>query len=63
MGKQARDSTKRKGRPATGNGTQVNIRLQADYLLRLDAWRAMQPGEPNRPEAIRLMMDKLLGDG
>mgnify|MGYP001555010134 CR=1 FL=1 len=51
-------SKKRRGRPATGQGTQVVVRMQPAALAKLDAWAAKQDGEPSRPEAIRRLVEK-----
>jgi hypothetical protein len=51
---------KSRGRPATGKGTLVGVRLQPDALSKLDAWRAMQDDKPTRPEAIRRLVEKAL---
>lgn len=50
----------KRGRPAIGKGTPVQVRLQPDLLARLDAYRATLPDEPSRPEAIRGMIEALL---
>lgn len=42
----------KKARPAE-TGTQINVRLQPEDLLRIDEWRRAQPDVPTRPEAIR----------
>ena len=47
---------KKRGRPATGVGTMVGVRLQPDQLAALDAWIARQAEKPSRPEAIRLIL-------
>lgn len=48
------DAIKRRGRPATGKGEPVTVRLQPEQLGALDAWIAIQPDpKPTRPEAIR----------
>lgn len=46
--------TKRRGRPSTGKGVQIGVRLQPDQMEALDAWieRQSEP-RPSRPEAIR----------
>jgi hypothetical protein len=51
----------KRGRPATGLGTSLNVRLQPDQLAKLDAWIAAQP-EPRatRPAAIREILDAAL---
>jgi hypothetical protein len=44
------------GRPATGKGTGVLVRLQPDQLAALDAFIAAQAKPLSRPEAIRKLM-------
>ena len=53
------------GRPATGIGTSLNVRLHPPQLAALDAYVAAQPEpRPSRPEAIRfLLRDSLAGLG
>lgn len=54
-------TTKKRGRPATGRGESINVRLQPDQLAALDAWIATQPApHPSRPEAIRKLIDKAI---
>jgi hypothetical protein len=50
-------SKKSRGRPATGVGRPIQVRLQLDQLALLDAWIAdqMDP-KPTRPEAIRQVL-------
>lgn len=50
-------SAKKRGRPATGIGPAVGLRLYADQETDLDAWIAEQ-NEPDlgRPEAIRRLL-------
>lgn len=48
------------GRPATGVGTPVLVRMSPDQLARLDAWAATQPDAPGRPEAVRRLLDQAL---
>jgi hypothetical protein len=50
-----------RGRPPTGIGPHVGLRLYPDLQARLDAWIAKQ-GEPDlgRPEAIRRVLDEAL---
>ncbi len=47
---------KSRGRPATGQGTLVGVRLQPDQLAALDAWIDIQDASLTRPEAIRAML-------
>ena len=46
-------STKSRGRPATGKGEPVQVRLHPPLMEALDAFRASQEDEPSRPEALR----------
>jgi len=52
-------ATKKTGRPATGIGTPVQVRLQPDQLAKLDAWRTAN-GNPTRPEAVRAILAEKL---
>lgn len=49
------------GRPATGKGTPVMLRLQPDLLAWVDAERAKIEPEPTRPEMIRLFLEERRG--
>jgi len=49
---------KKRGRPATGQGVPVQVRLQAEQLGRLDRWIGTQPDLPSRAEAIRRLVEK-----
>lgn len=50
-----KDTVKRKrGRPATGLGKQINVRLHQDLLDRLDEYRK----DKSRPEAIRELIER-----
>jgi len=52
-----RDVTNKRGRPATGKGEPVTVRMQPEHLAPLDAWIARQPDpKPSRPEAIRALV-------
>jgi hypothetical protein len=51
---------KGRGRPATGQGTLIGVRLQPSQLKALDAWIDKQDASLSRPEAIRAMMDTIL---
>ncbi len=52
---------KTRGRPKTGIGPHVGLRLYPEMQERLDGWIAKQ-GEPDlgRPEAIRRLLDQVL---
>ncbi|ATP20400.1 hypothetical protein BV87_19805 [Sphingobium yanoikuyae] len=51
-------SKKRKrGRPSTGGQMPgIMVRMPAGDVAELDAWIAVQPDQPSRPEAIRRLM-------
>jgi hypothetical protein len=51
---------KDRGRPATGQGTLVGVRLTAFQLAKLDTWISAQNAPMTRPEAIRAMMETIL---
>ena len=51
---------KGRGRPATGQGTLIGVRLQPSQLKALDGWIAKQNASLTRPEAIRAMMETIL---
>jgi hypothetical protein len=51
---------KKMGRPPTGIGRPVGLRLYPDLEAKLDAWRAKQPDNPGRPEAIRRLLEEAL---
>jgi hypothetical protein len=61
MAKSINDIPRKKaGRPATGKGLGVLVRLQPAHLKALDAWIAEQTSPLTRPEAIRAMMETIL---
>jgi len=48
----------RRGRPkTTGSGTQIGMRWPEPLLKAIDAWRAKQEGKPERPQAIRRLVE------
>jgi hypothetical protein len=47
-----------RGRPKTGIGTPIQVRVQPAMLKRLDAWRAK--AEISRAEALRRLADSAL---
>jgi hypothetical protein len=50
----ASKTKRRVGRPATGKGVQIQVRVHTNFLKALDEWRKKQEGGPlTRPEAIR----------
>jgi hypothetical protein len=61
MAKSINDIPKKKrGRPATGKGEGVLVRLRPDQLNALDSWITKQDASLTRPEAIRAMMETIL---
>ncbi|MCT8328271.1 ribbon-helix-helix domain-containing protein [Albidovulum sediminis] len=52
---------KRRGRPATGLGTLIGVRLQPDLLAWVDAERAKLDPAPSRPEFIRQLIEAAKG--
>jgi hypothetical protein len=51
------------GRPPTGVGVPVLVRLQPDLLAKVDKWRGAQPGGGlSRPQAIRWLAELGLGE-
>jgi hypothetical protein len=52
------DSKKRRGRPPTGIGKPIGLRLYPDLEARLNAWIAKQrEPRPSRPDAIRQLIE------
>jgi hypothetical protein len=49
-----------RGRPPTGIGRPVGLRLYSQLEQKLDAWASRQPDKPGRPEAIRRLLEKAL---
>jgi hypothetical protein len=56
-------ATKKRGRPATGRGIPVQVRLKPDQLARLDEWIARNSPELSRPEGIRRLFERALDKG
>ena len=57
---------KKRGRPATGAGHTIGVRLQPDDLQALDQFIESRAASTSRPEAIREILRitlKLLADG
>jgi hypothetical protein len=50
-----------RGRPPTGIGKPVGLRLYPDLERRVDQWASKQPDKPGRPEAIRRLIEIALG--
>jgi hypothetical protein len=53
----ADERNKKMGRPPTGIGRTIGLRLYPEMEAELDAWIADQPDpKPSRPEAIRRLL-------
>ncbi len=52
---------KSRGRPKTGIGPLIGVRLYPDMQEQLDQWIKKQADDPSRPEAIRRLLAKALG--
>jgi len=39
---------------------QIGMRVDSEFLNRVDAWRLKQPDFPNRSEAVRRLVDAML---
>ncbi|MBX9759374.1 MAG: hypothetical protein K2Y29_11415 [Beijerinckiaceae bacterium] len=51
----------KRGPPATGKGTPIQVRLQPPQLEDLDRWIAAQDDpKPTRPQAIRVILDSAI---
>jgi hypothetical protein len=48
---------RRRGRPPTGIGKPVGLRLYPELERRVDQWASNQPDRPGRPEAIRRLIE------
>jgi hypothetical protein len=46
-----------RGRPRTGIGKPVGLRLYPELERQIDAWTSRQPDKPGRPEAIRRLIE------
>jgi hypothetical protein len=64
VGAIADKSKKKMGRPPTGIGKTIGLRLYREEEAALDAWIAQQPDpKPSKPEAIRrILRASLLGN-
>jgi hypothetical protein len=60
MARQEKMITKKLGRPATGQGVLIGVRLQDDSLARIDRYIKAQDEPMTRPEAIRRLIEKAL---
>jgi hypothetical protein len=49
----AKKAKKRRGRPPTGKGLLIGVRLRPQQVKALDDWRERQPRPMSRPAALR----------
>ncbi len=54
------DNRKSRGRPATGQGQMLGVRLHDDLLVPLDNYIAKSGADASRPEAIRRILKEWL---
>lgn len=47
------------GRPPSGKGLLIGVRLQPDMVAKVDAWIKAQAKPISRPEAIRQMLARV----
>ncbi len=60
MRRQSLAPKKKRGPPPTGQGVQIQVRIQPDQVAELDRWIAAQTNQPSRPEAIRRIVERAL---
>jgi hypothetical protein len=48
---------KKRGRPATGTGRTVGVRIRPELSSQIEGWRAQQRPIPSEPEAIRRLVE------
>jgi hypothetical protein len=61
MAKTIADTRKRRGRPKTGIGDTIGLRLYPDLDAALKRWIKAQPApRPSRPQAIRQLLEQAL---
>lgn len=54
---------RKRGRPPTGIGRNIGLRLYPEMEAAIEAWIARQPDpKPSKPEAIRRLLGEALGD-
>jgi hypothetical protein len=47
----------RRGRPSTGKGELLGVRIHPPQFVALDSWIAQQQDKPSRPEAVRRLLE------
>ena len=61
MAIQDKKIAKKRGRPATGTGRTVGVRVRPELSAQIEGWRAQQRPIPSEPEAIRRLVEIGLG--
>jgi hypothetical protein len=57
MSIQDKKIAKKRGRPATGTGRTVGVRVRPELSAKIEGWRAQQRPIPSEPEAIRRLVE------
>ena len=60
MARELTQPKKQRGRPRTGVGAPIHVRMKPDQVEAVDAWAAEQPDNPSRAEAIRRLVEMAL---
>lgn len=60
MSLSTRDTTKPRKQRAASTGEPVMVRVQPEMAKKIDTWRRTQDDLPNRPEAIRRLVEQAL---
>lgn len=61
MDRAKKRARKKQGRPATGKGLQIQVRIHDELLKAIDNWLRTNPAAKTRPEAIRQLTELALG--
>jgi hypothetical protein len=56
------DNVRKPGRPAV-NAAPYTVRVPPALDAKIDRWIGKQPDKPSKPEAIRRLVEKGLGEG
>jgi hypothetical protein len=55
------NNVKKRGRPSIDSEA-ITVRMERELIERVDRWRDNALGQPTRPEAIRRLVERGLGD-
>src|SRR5262245_6128510 len=53
-------TTKKRGRPRTGQIPVVSFRLEPEWRQEIDEWRSGEPGHLSRSDAVRMTLRKCM---